>query len=148
MGNTLFVGGETGVYKISGLNFHWEDTDCGGYTDALCDNGSMLIAAQGYQGIWGRQLAQLILHTGKDPSIPVTLSLYPNPTRNRLTIRFPASFSGPTVITITALNGQQLLRQTLHDEAFSMDVSDWLPGIYFVMATNGPKTFSGKFVRE
>jgi hypothetical protein len=148
VGNTLFVGGETGVYKLTGLNWHWEDTGLTGYTDALCDNGSMLIAVQGYQGIWGRQLGQLIVHTGKDTSIPVALSLYPNPARNRLTIRFPASFSGPTVITITALNGQQLLRQTLQDEAFSMDVSDWLPGIYFLMATNGSKTFSGKFVRE
>lgn len=148
VGNTLFVGGETGVYQLTGLNFHWEDTDCEGYTDALCDNGSMLIAVQGYQGIWGRRLTQLIVHTGNNVPMPLALQLFPNPTRNRLNIRFPASSPGHSVLTITALNGQQKFRQTLQGDDFLMDVSNWLPGIYFVMATNGPETFTGKFVRK
>ncbi len=146
VGKTLFVGGETGVYKLSDNIWYWEHTGCD-YTWALTDNGTTLFAATGYGGIWGRPLEQLIVHLPQDLRATPLPLIFPNPVRFRLTVSVPVPETGNTCITIFNQEGIQMIIQQAIEQEFEVDVESWKPGLYFVTLSNFSGAYTAKFLK-
>lgn len=146
VGRTLFVGGETGVYKLSDNIWYWEHTGCD-YTWALTDNGTTLFAATGYGGIWGRPLDQLIVHLPQDLKATSLPTIFPNPVIFRLTVSVPVPVAGKTYITIFNQEGRQMFRQQICEQQIMVEVENWKPGMYYVSTINGSDTHAAKFLK-
>lgn len=71
----------------------------------------------------------------------VTLSLFPNPVANELSVRFTASAEGPASIEVLDLTGRTVLRSEQvalqGANAWTMDLSGLELGNYFVRVTDG-----------
>lgn len=147
VGNTLFVCGQTGVYKLSDNSWYWEHIGFE-YSNALTDNGTMLFAANGYSGIWGRPLDQIIVQLPQDIAQTTEPIIFPNPVQNLLTIRLPIEWNGQTYLTISNQNGRQLIRQLVFEKEIILNVADWAPGMYFVTVTNSSEISSVKFIKS
>lgn len=74
------------------------------------------------------------------------VSIYPNPTTNDLTIKFPANWEGETVITVLNGLGQVVKIITNPNQTFS--VNDLPAGMYNLRITNGRQSISKPFVKN
>lgn len=65
-----------------------------------------------------------------------TLTLYPNPASGTVTV----TYHRPATITITDINGREMLRKTLTTSITTLDVSRLAPGNYFVRIEDEPRS--------
>lgn len=65
------------------------------------------------------------------------LSIYPNPTRNNLTVEFAPFSAENSTIKITDLTGKIVYRQKAKNKKQIIDVSKWSAGIYIMEYQNG-----------
>ncbi len=65
-----------------------------------------------------------------------TLTLYPNPASGTVTV----TYHRPATITITDINGREMLRKTLTTSITTLDVSRLSPGNYFVRIEDEPRS--------
>jgi hypothetical protein len=148
IGDDIFVCGETGVYKLADYTWDWEFTDLGNWTDALAINTEMLFAAQGYQGLWGRPLNQLIVHANETPVLKSPISIYPNPANNGITIETRTIPGKSTFLTIINPGGQQLIERKIAEPTMMIDVHAFPPGLYFVKITDDRSVQFVKFLKQ
>jgi hypothetical protein len=74
------------------------------------------------------------------------INLYPNPTTAQLTLEMPTNTDG--ILTISSLNGQELVKQEVANTKTQLDVSKLQSGIYFVKVVNANGVGVKKFVKE
>lgn len=77
-----------------------------------------------------------------------SLSIYPNPSSNHITIEMPTTPSQNTVLTICNLNGQQLITQPITEPQTVVDVSELPQGVYFVKVMDDERVMVGKVVKK
>lgn len=83
-----------------------------------------------------------------EPSMPVTFSLYPNPSTNSLTINFGKQITNGRIKLIN-LMGQTILEKTdINGTSLSVDISSQPKGMYFVEVCNGTTTERLKLLKE
>jgi hypothetical protein len=78
------------------------------------------------------------------------VSIYPNPSATVLTIELPektTTFKNAT-LTISNINGQQLLRRPITEPQTVLDVMGLSSGIYFVKVSNEKTVQVRKFVKQ
>ena len=75
-----------------------------------------------YSSVASLQLASSPLATSLATSDADQFSLFPNPTRNRVTLVLPAAVRGDVVVVLTDLSGRRVLTQALRSGA-TLDVS-------------------------
>ncbi|MCF8331978.1 MAG: T9SS type A sorting domain-containing protein [Bacteroidales bacterium] len=70
------------------------------------------------------------------------ITLIPNPASNKLNMKF--NQSGEKQVTCYTLNGQKVLCRYTSKRTLKLDVSEWLPGVYFVdvKTTDGSYTIT------
>ena len=75
----------------------------------------------------------------------VTLSIYPNPVSDRITILLDES--GPARVSIYDLNGKKVSERELRPTQgrLQVPVSFLKPGIYFLQITGEDQIYTGKF---
>lgn len=81
--------------------------------------------------------------------LPMTLSLYPNPVRNVLKIKYNAPQGG--LINISGINGKVLYKGSVSASTVGMheiNVSTYPSGTYFLKLVQGGKTTIQKFIKE
>jgi len=148
IGDHIFVCGETGVYILSDYSWNWEFTDLGPWTYAMASNAEMLFGVNGYGGIWGRPLNQLIVNTNEAPAIKSPISIYPNPANTSITIDTQITPGKNTTLTIINLQGQELNKSQLMEPTALLDVQAFTPGLYFVKLSDNKTVQVAKFVKQ
>jgi hypothetical protein len=73
------------------------------------------------------------------------ISIYPNPTTDALTIKFPENWEGETVISV--LNGLGQVVKVINEPTQTFSVIDLPTGIYNLQVTNGRQSVSKFFVK-
>ncbi len=78
------------------------------------------------------------------------VSVYPNPTNDRVEITFAQEHSGVKQVELFNALGQSVLLQTIQGHSSRMDVSQLPEGVYIIRVTNesGATVFSGKLIRN
>ncbi|MEO6167458.1 MAG: T9SS type A sorting domain-containing protein [Chitinophagales bacterium] len=77
-------------------------------------------------------------------------SVYPNPARDRLTIKLPDSRAGETFeLTVTGIDGRMMIKTIISEAASDISVQSWVPGLYTyrLTAKHGTQT-TGIFVKQ
>ena len=78
-----------------------------------------------------------------------SISIFPNPTTNQITISTKNKVIASGQITIFNSSGQEILSiQETHLNKKSFDVNDWTTGIYFVKIQSENSVWIGKFVKQ
>lgn len=73
--------------------------------------------------------------------------VYPNPTTHHLTIH--SNLSNSYRIEIFNINGQQIYKDKLNSEEYTIDTQFWSNGMYIIQFTDETnKSFSSKFIKE
>jgi len=93
-------------------------------------------------GVWKMPLSMI---TGiVDKSNESNINIYPNPTKNILTIE-TREFYNDSYIMIYSLSGQKIRTQQIHDKKTTIDISAIKPGVYFVKYGSQSLT---RFIKE
>jgi len=71
--------------------------------------------------------------------------IYPNPVRDRL---YMEGLSGPALVRILSLLGQQLLSVRLQEDQGEIELSALEPGIYLIVVETGDVILTRRFVKE
>ena len=79
-----------------------------------------------------------------DKSNESNINIYPNPTKNILTIE-TREFYNDSYIMIYSLSGQKIRKQQIHDKKTTIDISAIKPGVYFVKYGSQSLT---RFIKE
>lgn len=143
VGNHLFVGGESGVYKLDDNIWYWQYTNSGGYSFALTRNNTHLISAKGYNGIEARPLSELIIGVEEIEYYHTNLRLFPNPASGIIHL-----ISEYTITSIRIFNQQGKL---VHSEfprntECSVSSASLKSGLYHITAVAGSVTGYWKVV--
>ena len=91
------------------------------------------------------QSVQLDLETRVSGPEAAGIRIYPNPVRDRLHVE---GLSGPSLVRILSLLGQQLFHVQLLGDRGEIDLSALEPGIYLVTVENGDVTRTRRIVKE
>ena len=75
------------------------------------------------------------------------LSIYPNPTTDKLTIETSGASKGHYLIVVN-IEGQELIKKQVADHKTQVDISTFPSGIYFVKMTGEKRVQVGKFIKQ
>jgi hypothetical protein len=75
------------------------------------------------------------------------VSLYPNPASDQLTIE-STGIPAQGTLSISNLNGQQLIARQLTLLKTQLDISDLPSGVYFVRLTSDKSVAMGKLIKQ
>ena len=86
-------------------------------------------------------LSELITSVTDASQAETTIKLYPNPTKNEVTVSIDnyTNLSGVSIKVLDAL-GTVVHQQLITGSTQSIDVSSWTAGVYFLHVINGSKT--------
>ncbi len=89
-----------------------------------------------------QSVSHLMLYTGIQEDPKLTMTVYPNPATDFITLQ--TNSQKPVNYTITDILGQTMISQTpVSSELTRVNVSNWNPGVYFVKTNDG---YTRKFV--
>jgi len=148
IGARIFVCGETGVYLLSADTWDWDHTGLDYWTYSLAGNGESLFAVKGYHGIWGCALDQLIVHSKDIPISNSPLAIYPSPAAGSICIVAQFTHGSNARLTVTDLQGRQLLQIRVNEPSTILDVRAFPQGVYVVMISDDRNLLTGKFVKN
>jgi len=112
-----------------------------GYTNISGSNYSSYLIKTDSNG-----MVNTITGNSENTKYPRSLSLSPNPTTGPIHMQFPQTFGQAKTLEIYNSLGQLLTRQTGETH---LDISCYVAGLYFVIATNDKgETLSAKVVKE
>jgi hypothetical protein len=74
------------------------------------------------------------------------LMLFPNPARDRVTVRLSDSSVAGSIVKVIDSSGQEIYNVTAESD-FTIDIQNWPAGIYFISLKNSEKIYSGKFIK-
>jgi hypothetical protein len=77
-------------------------------------------------------------------SVPFQIELYPNPATGRLFVESPLDGQ----LTVYDACGKQILRSGILAGTTELNISDYIPGIYFAGINTTAGKFTGKFLKE
>ena len=146
-----FTAGQTlADVEVTGENVQWYRTATGGIAlplSTLLEDGTTYYATQSINNAESvRRLAvttALVLGTGINT--PQTLTYYPNPVKNILTIKNESSINSIKVFNTL---GQQVIESTINATEISVDFSALNSGIYFVKVHAGDAEQTIRIVKK
>lgn len=142
-GDQVFVSGETGVYLLSPESWTWIIAP-GTSAIALTSNQELLIAAAGYNGLRARPLAEL---TTTRPALALSsISVYPNPTSEFLTVEAPGAHSA--YLSVLNLSGCQVMQQPMNQGTVNLNISNLPQAMYIIKIECESDVKFMKFVRR
>lgn len=86
------------------------------------------------------------------PKLPLSLSIYPNPATNQLTLLCVAAAAGQTDLNIIDVTGSIVRKHKIKLDSgnnnIRLDISSLAPGMYFLKMTNSKGNLMEKFVKR
>ena len=79
-----------------------------------------------------------------EDAIDETISVYPNPTTGQFTVELETSVDASVSVFNTA--GLQMINKNIEGNLLTIDVADFLPGVYFVRVMNDGKLSTKKLI--
>jgi len=93
--------------------------------------GSMLCVKENNVSLWGNYCNSWFVDAAEHQMI--VPEIYPNPATNKCTVSWEGPSNEETVISLTDMNGMQVLNKNIHGQSpVEMDVSTLTKGIYLV----------------
>ncbi|MFN8393728.1 MAG: TIGR03790 family protein [Bacteroidia bacterium] len=90
-------------------------------------------------------LARSPIMSIEDPDGPAEFALWPNPATGDAQVRMQGTHSGNATITVTDLQGRQVMSDTWNSmESYSIDCDSWKSGLYLVQVTQGKTSLTRK----
>ncbi len=91
----------------------------------------------------------LAMNQGGEPLSNRTISLFPNPVVNALSVDLGTSLDHPIDVAVYDFIGQELIALVVkpNTRAIKIDTSDLETGVYFVKIQNGSQELVRKFVK-
>jgi hypothetical protein len=88
------------------------------------------------------------LKTVVDPAEQTeALKIWPNPAYEQIYISFPA-VQNEVSLRITDLGGHELYKRKLENHSLTLDVKDFMPGMYIIHLVAGNETKTGYFIKQ
>ncbi len=75
------------------------------------------------------------------------LKIWPNPADEQINISFPAMLNKVS-LRITDLGGHELYNRKLENHSLTLDVKDYMPGLYVIHFVAGNETKTGYFIKQ
>lgn len=134
----LFAGTDSGIYYSANLGSSWSNAGLGlpakTAVRALAVCGSDMFAGIHYEpyGVWKRPISQL---TGQQEfTILPDFTVYPNPGKNQVQIRFQKRIDQPSEMKLFNLQGQEIIsfQVPVNTTALSMDMNAIPAGTYLL----------------
>jgi hypothetical protein len=125
----------TGVFvnnQCGGSNSEW--LNCNGYIDftAASTQGQTTV-------VQGEMTSQSLIKSTKESKVVMEeniISVYPNPTDSKVTIRFSKLEKG-TMLTLFSLTGQEYRKEMPKSTEHVMDITSLPSGLYLIMVSDG-----------
>jgi DNA-binding beta-propeller fold protein YncE len=142
------------VMKFDGDN--WVNVGNTGFTKGKADNISIALSPTGqpYVAFVDYTNSQKVTVMKYDSIYSVinelqrsVLSIYPNPAIDKITIE-TSVIPAKSQLSITNLNGQQLITQQITESKMQIDISYLPNGVYFVRLTNDRTVEVGKIIKQ
>ncbi|PIV62091.1 MAG: hypothetical protein COS14_02950, partial [Bacteroidetes bacterium CG02_land_8_20_14_3_00_31_25] len=101
--------------------------------------------------------AQTLLYIYIDEQVDInkyttfnSIRIYPNPSRDNIFIDFPTNFklSYITTLTISDINGRQLLKQNIKQSNLTIYIGNLSSGIYIVKVCNEKEVFVSRLIKQ
>lgn len=148
-GTNVYAGTDNGIYNTSNGGSLWTSVNTGlidTSITALAISANYMWAGTTSQGVWKRQLSQII--TGVDVSQQErSFSVTPNPATTAITIEMPnENIQTENQIFIYNLVGNLVWQKKTFDAVSRINVSDFSKGIYFVKVDNGNEIHTEKII--
>lgn len=87
----------------------------------------------------------------KNVSLPVDVSIYPNPTREGYELQYKVQGNGALQLSISDITGRLMLKADLptQQNTYHIDASDWTVGMYlYRISRNGATAITGKLIKN
>ncbi|MAY22335.1 MAG: hypothetical protein CMC74_06120 [Flavobacteriaceae bacterium] len=143
---TVFIATDAGVFYTSFPGGDWIPLDVGlptvPVTDLYADDTAPFYL---YAGTYGRSIYRaLIQEVGVEEFDATIFSVYPNPSKERITIETKFSMEGD--ITLYSSLGTQVLFENFSGKSKTFSVSHLQSGLYFVTLSSGKRSVSKKLL--
>lgn len=150
---SVFVSGATlTASSFPGQTLQWVDCNNGyapvsgaiNQTFTPLVSGSYALVATGAFGCTDTSACRSVIVVGTEPVQPaLALTLYPNPTHDRLTVSLGELAVG--IAEIFDAQGQLIQRIAFHQSAFEVACNGWASGLYFIQVSAEGNTVTKKF---
>jgi len=142
------------------ISWHWDFGD--GYSANLQSPYHIYTAMGGYTVSLtvtndAGCTAQTLLYIYIDEQVDInkyttfnSIRIYPNPSRDNIFIDFPTNFklSYITTLTISDINGRQLLKQNIKQSNLTIYIGNLSSGIYIVKVCNEKEVFVSRLIKQ
>jgi len=142
------------------ISWHWDFGD--GYSANLQSPYHIYTAMGGYTVSLtvtndAGCTAQTLLYIYIDEQVDInkyttfnSIRIYPNPSRDNIFIDFPTNFklSYITTLTISDINGRQLLKQNIKQSNLTIYIGNLSSGIYIVKVFNEKEVFVSRLIKQ
>ncbi len=92
---------------------------------------------------------ELLITTSKELSLQKTyFSIFPNPTRDRLTIELVFPTESTKNLRILNVSGKLVKRTSFGGKIYNLDISEWVSGVYFIQVDVEGKLVTKRFVKQ
>jgi hypothetical protein len=75
-------------------------------------------------------------------------TIYPNPANDVITLKLKGFAEGPVELTIADVLGKMTIKKSVTSRAELIDVSSLSSGLHFLRATQGARSFTGRFIKK
>ena len=116
------------------------------FSTSSLDNGIYWLYARDGAGNISENEAFMIMGVGINQAIEKQIRIYPNPTKDLLTIE--TSLPGQHFIDITSLNGQLLYSDRMEGPTHQIDLSSFQKGLYFITIRSREFVRTEKIIKQ
>ncbi|MES2388766.1 MAG: DUF3500 domain-containing protein [Bacteroidota bacterium] len=125
------------------------------WIEFVCQTGVVFPAQIHYHTVWrdhlrdyGSDLSRTALAIAPDAEAQKTVTVFPNPASDKISISLPDGLSNASLKITMAATGQQVYKAAgIRGSLNNIDVSGFAPGIYMVSIRAKGTTFTGRFVK-
>ena len=146
--NNVFVGSDSGIFLTTNNGMNWTNVNTGltinTSINSLVVNGNYIFAGLNGYGVWKRPLSDFTSDI-KENTINNNISIYPNPTKDNLTIE--TNSNTEQRLEILNLIGQTVYTNIINKKA-TINTSDFANGVYILKLSSDKETVVKKFVKE
>ena len=143
-GNYLIAGTDDGVAISSNNQIYWNLTGLSNVL-SLALKGDTIFAGTQSAGVWKRSISEMTAGINEN-TINNNVSIYPNPTKDNLTIE--TNLNKEQRLEIINLIGQTVYTNIINNKKATVNTSAFAKGVYILKLSSDKETVVRKFVKE
>ncbi len=138
----VFAGTDNGVFATANAGATWSNINTGLIDTSITvlnASANYLWAGTTTQGIWRRNISQVVTGIAQYELMQQSVTISPNPASNKIKIEFAETSVENTISIYNAL-GSLMFKSQSTDTELTIDVSSFAKGVYFVQIIDENKT--------